>query len=101
LNLRKPLEPQVLGWAENPELLLVRAAFWPAFSTKLPAAPFLKNVFVQQDTAFGRAQSEWQKLGTTDCTSLRQRAVDGRHVIEALEIICGRMALTLKAGECT
>jgi hypothetical protein len=55
----------------------------------------------KQYTAFGRAQSEWQKLGTTDCTSLRQRAVDGRHVIEALEIICGRMALTLKAGECT
>ena len=72
-----------------------------AFSTKLPAAAFLKNVFSTAIYRFRQAQSEWQKLGTTDCTSLRQGAVDGRHVIEALKIICGRMALTLKAGECT
>jgi hypothetical protein len=50
----------VLGWAENPELSLVRSIL-AAFSTKLPAAPFLKNVFVQQYAAFGRAQSAWQK----------------------------------------
>src|SRR5439155_703513 len=31
---------------------------------------------------------------------LRKGAVDGRHVIEALKIICARMRLTLKAGEC-
>src|SRR5213079_2210173 len=42
-----------------------------------------------------------KKLAITGCTSLRQGAVDGRHVIEALKIICSRMRLTLKAGECT
>src|SRR2546425_4489694 len=52
-------------------------------------------------TVSGRAQSAWQKLAITGCTSLRQGAVDGRHVIEALKIICSRMRLTLKAGECT
>src|SRR5438132_13758009 len=51
-------------------------------------------------TVSGRAQSAWQKLAITGCTSLRQGAVDGRHVIEALKIICSRMRLTLKAGEC-
>src|SRR5207245_384940 len=42
-----------------------------------------------------------KKLAITGCTSLRQGAVDGRHVIEALKIICSRIRLTLKAGECT
>src|SRR5438552_15171168 len=42
-----------------------------------------------------------KKLAITGCTSLRQGAVDGRHVIEALKSICSRRRLTLKAGECT
>src|SRR5436309_14638073 len=51
-------------------------------------------------TVSGGRSRHGKKLAITGCTSLRQGAVDGRHVIEALKIICSRMRLTLKAGEC-